>query len=412
MAAQGFRKILSSKNRSTIQEVVDAKVLPFLIKCIRKFHYPQLQYEAIWAITYISSGIPNCKVIAVIGGILRLVQLMISSNEDIREMAVCALGDMAENSEYCRNLISNNKGLPLIMECLKNSHKHSMIKYSCRAITYLIKGRVNSYHEVKDVIIILTDIIKTEQDTEILKCSLNAFSRFYLLTNIHRDDIIETGVLPRVIQLLSHNEYNIQISAINIIEFIIKGNNQQIQLVLNLGYVEALSTLMSSSVENIIKKAAFSISKICAAGHHQLDTIITAGLIPRIVDLAFSSNEDINFNIANALGNATGKGRPDQLAYFVKSGIIKALCNLLQNQNEKTVLIAMLGLESILKYGKNSFNDDKELTEFLSVIRQCDGLVNLKLSKRHRDHSISSLARNIIKTYFEISIDFFNKIEY
>ena len=405
MAAQGFRKILTSKNLLAMQEVIDAKVLPFLIKCIRKFEYPQLQYEAVWAITYISSGITNCKIIADIGGIPMLVQLMISRNEDIREKAVCALGNMTENSKCCRDLIFKNQGLPLVIECLKNSQRHLMIEYSCKAISYLLQERVHIYVDVKDAALVLADVIKTQQDVKILRYSLNAFSYFSLLGNKPIDTLIETGVVSRVIQLLNHHEYNVQISAFKIIDNMIEGNNKQTQLVLNLGCVEALSVSMSSSVENIIEKATLSISKICAGSDHQLDKIITTGLMPRLVDLAFSSNEDIKFNIAYALGNAAGKARPDQLAYFVKSGIIQAFCNLLQDQNEKTYLITMLGIESILKYAKKQFNDDKELCEFLSIIEQCNGLVNLKLLIKHTNNWISVLSRKIIEKYFKIDID-------
>jgi len=128
-AAQGFRKLLSIENEPPIQNVIDAGVVPVLIEFIKRHDFPQLQYESAWAITNIASGThQHCQVIVEKGSIPLLVNLLRSSNEEVKEQAVWAIGNIGGDSSHCRDIILQYDGLNLLIQCVENSNKPSMIK--------------------------------------------------------------------------------------------------------------------------------------------------------------------------------------------------------------------------------------------------------------------------------------------
>ena len=404
MAAQGFRKVLSLEHHPPIQEVIDAGVLPFLIDWIQKFDYPQLQYESAWTITNIASGThQHCLAIVDKGAIPFLIQLMNSTNEEIKELAVWALGNIGGDSAYCRDVILQNQGLPLLIKCFKSSQKHTMIKRASWSISLLCKGKPPPDFKIFiDAIPILAEIVKTQQCDEILSGSLWALSHLSEGREEMIEYLIHTGVVPRVIQLLNHHSHEIQLPAIKVVGNIVIGNDQQTQLVLDLGGVEALSTLMGSSHTSTQKEAVWSISNICAGNEDQLDRIITAGVIPRLVACSYSSDKGIKKETVWALSNAAIVGRPDQVALLVQSCAIQVFCSLFQENEEEMILAALEGLNSILKCGKEYFSQNRGISNFASQVERCDGLVKLEKLQQHPSIQIYEKARNIIETYFKI----------
>ena len=405
-AAQGFRKVLSLEHNPPIQELIDAGILPFLIDWVQKFDFPQLQYESAWTITNIASGTHHhCQVIVEKGCVPLLIQMMNSTNEEVREQAVWALGNIGGDAAHCRDIILQNQGLPLLIKCLQSSIKHSMIKNASWTISNLCRGKPGPLYEmVRDAMPVLAEVVKNHHDAEILSDALWALSHLSEGSEEKVDFLISTGVVPRIIQLLNHHLYNIQLPAIRVIGNIVTGNEQQTQLVLNLGGVEALSCLLSSAKKNTQKEAVWSISNICAGSKDQLDRLISAEVMPRLVACAYSSDKDIKKETVWALSNAAAGGRPDQVVKFVQSGIIQALCNLFLENDVKIISVALEGLNRILKCGKENFSNE-DLSDFAKIVEECNGLEKLEKLQVHPTTQIYEKARNMIETYFQVEPD-------
>ena len=54
--AIGIRQHLCIENNAPIQSIVDAGIVPTLIKYANQTEYPQLQLEAIWCLANIAAG--------------------------------------------------------------------------------------------------------------------------------------------------------------------------------------------------------------------------------------------------------------------------------------------------------------------------------------------------------------------
>ena len=404
MAAQGFRKILSLDYYPLIQKVIDSGVLPFLIDWVQKFDYPQLQLESARTISNIAYGThQHCQFIVDRGCVPLLIQLMNSPNEEVKEQAVMALGNIGGDSAYCRDVVLQNQGLPLLINCLKNSQKFTMIQKASWAISNLCRLKpLPNFRMVIEAMPVLAELIKTQQDAEILSDSLWALSNLSKGSEEMIEYLIHTGVVPRVIQLLNHSLSDIQLPAVRVVGNIVAGNEQQTQLVLDLGGFEALSTLVGSSKNSTKKAVVCSISNIFEGSQNHFDRLITAGVMPMLVDCAYSSDKYIKKKTVWALRNAAFNGSPDQVTEFVQSGIIKALCSLFQEKDVKIISVAMEGLNRILKCGKEHFSENKDISEFASIVEQCDGLVKLKELQNHSYYFIALKARSMIVTYFKI----------
>ena len=51
-----IRNILRTEFDPPVQKIIDSGVIPVLISLIKRFDYPDLQYEAAWALSNIASG--------------------------------------------------------------------------------------------------------------------------------------------------------------------------------------------------------------------------------------------------------------------------------------------------------------------------------------------------------------------
>jgi importin subunit alpha-1 len=76
--------------------VIDANVVPQLVKLCTAVQHPKLQYEAAWALTNIASGTSTqTKAVLEAGALPVFSQLLISQDEMVREQAIWALGNIA-----------------------------------------------------------------------------------------------------------------------------------------------------------------------------------------------------------------------------------------------------------------------------------------------------------------------------
>ena len=61
----------------------------------------------------------------------------------------------------------------------------------------------------------------------------------------------------------------------------------------------------------------------------QIQSVVNAGVFPKLIELLRSSEFDIQKEAAWAVSNATSGGSPDQIMYLVQQGTIPPLCALL-----------------------------------------------------------------------------------
>lgn len=98
-----------------IEEVIELGVVPHLVQFLTREYFPQLQFEAAWALTNIvSETSDNTKVVIDLGAVPIFVKLLGSPADDIREQTIWALGNIAGDSPECRDLVLGHGTLPTL----------------------------------------------------------------------------------------------------------------------------------------------------------------------------------------------------------------------------------------------------------------------------------------------------------
>jgi hypothetical protein len=89
------RKLLSIDRNPPIDDLINLNFLPILVQCLSYDQYPELQFEAAWALTNIASGnSQQTQAVADANALPFLLRLLKSTHSNVCEQAVWALGNL------------------------------------------------------------------------------------------------------------------------------------------------------------------------------------------------------------------------------------------------------------------------------------------------------------------------------
>jgi len=175
----GARRLLSKEIIPIIQQIIDANLLPRMIKFLQIKEEPLLQLEAALALTHITSGTSaQTQVVLEKGGLSWLIELLRSSNRDLNEQAIWTLGNIAGNSATFRDTILANRAIqPLIKIFEDPGLSKRVIKVGIWLISNLCRGGPPPpIDQMKSTTPILCKIIESETDIDILVDAVQALS--------------------------------------------------------------------------------------------------------------------------------------------------------------------------------------------------------------------------------------------
>ena len=193
-----LRKLLSNETNPPIQAVIDGGAVPGLIELMQDSDRSALQFEAAWALTNIVSGTSDHVRVVIEGGAVPIFcRLLSSPNEDVREQAVWALGNIAGDSPTCRDLVLREGAMQPLLQQLRKGSKLSMLRRATWTLSNFCRGKPQpEFGTVQPALPTLAQLINSP-DEEVLADAQAGGVRFSRV-----DGVDHTMPMPRLIYRL------------------------------------------------------------------------------------------------------------------------------------------------------------------------------------------------------------------
>lgn len=179
------------------------------------------------------------------------------------------------------------------------------------------------------------------------------------------------------------------------------GDDKQTSAALACNPLPYILGLMSHRKKGIKKEACWTVSNITAGNNEQIQRVIDANLIPPLVTMLREESFDIQKEAAWAISNATSGGSAAQIRCLAEYGVIPALCGIFACADPKIVMVALEGVENILRSGKRESSKSGSVNPYTDAVEECGGLDGLEMLQRHDNEEIYERSIRMLREHFE-----------
>ncbi|KAF4533555.1 hypothetical protein B566_EDAN001041 [Ephemera danica] len=231
IALRGIRKLLSQEGKHPISFMVEAGVIPLLIKFLHSRAGPGMQYEATWSLTNIASGASEHTMAVVnAGAVPKLVALLSSHNEEVKHQAVWALGNIAGDGYETRDL-NPPPNFEQALLCLPVLN----MALQCPDLEVKVIDQ--------DIVPNLVPMLNSEHVKQLIP-AIRAVGNIVSGNDAQTDTVIEAGGLPLLIHILSNHNHHIVKEATWALSNVTAGNITQIQAAISAGLLHSLKNVL------------------------------------------------------------------------------------------------------------------------------------------------------------------------
>lgn len=195
-----------------------------------------------------------------------LVELLNSPHIEVVEQVIWGLGNIAGDGAKIRDLVIGAGAINPISNILDRAQPgSSFVRNASWTLSNLCRGRpAPNFNLVKRAVPSLAKVLIENDVEDILIDVCWAISYLSDGGEERIPIIIETSVVPRLIQLLQHQNIAISVPCLRTIGNIVTGDDDQTQYVINAGALEQLNSIIYHKKKTVRKEVCWSLSNITA----------------------------------------------------------------------------------------------------------------------------------------------------
>lgn len=209
--------------------------------------------------------------------------------------------------------------------------------------------------------------------------------------------VIESGIVSRIVPILSNEDTKLLTPALRVVGNIATGTDDQTQAILDLRVLSYLPKLLDHKKERVKREALWLLSNITAGRENQIQELVEFDIIPIVIANFSRGAYMLQKEAAWVISNMCFNGTDDQIRYLVKNNVIEAISKLL---NIKDVQIIRILLEALAKIFK-CFEPNHQVIAY--EMEKHNGLDAIEELQQHENEEIYKFAFEIIDKYFESS---------
>eukprot|EP00123_Amoebidium_parasiticum_P021568 comp6960_c0_seq1/m.2701 comp6960_c0_seq1/g.2701 ORF comp6960_c0_seq1/g.2701 comp6960_c0_seq1/m.2701 type:complete len:538 (-) comp6960_c0_seq1:18-1631(-) len=360
-----LRQMLCIQNEPPIDMVLEAGLLPYLVKNLVEKRDPRVVFESLWALTNLASGNTEQTRQVIDAGVVPLVVELLanpSTEGDVVEQAVWCIGNISGDSKESRDLVLSAGTLPPLLRLIESPNSTVSVRRNVVwAVSNLCRDQTQpNLHRVIDAIPVLRRLLPAaggdpslmqQIDEEILTDTCWAMS------HVTDDKNSVEMVMQRapdlvmcMVGLLLHHASYVQTPVLRTIGNVVYGSDRYTQDAIDCGVIPNLVLLLDSPKRNIRKEAAWSLSNICTGPEHHIQAVIQANAVPKVLKLFGGDDHCVVKEAAWCIANISCGTKP-QVQYLVERGGAAALAKVLvdQPQARDVAKICLEGLLNLLQ---------------------------------------------------------------
>ena len=397
----GLRKLLSIESSAPIQEIIDLNLVPELINLLDNPLY-EFKYEATYCLCNIASGTPDqAKTIIIYGGIPKILNLLDCTIEEIKSQTIWLVSNLVSDSDKIRAALIENKIFDKILTILSSTNNESYINLSAWAISNFFKVKpVLNYDICKKAFnnIARAVLIYNKDDEDFITDVCFFFS---VVTHKYKEfnqEIIDTGLLQKIIKFLDTKKKNIILTSLRIIGNIACTENaNQTQKLIDLGVLEKLKYTLFNENISIRRESAFILSNIAAGTQKQIEAVIDQNFFQILYKVFTNDNQKVKKEAIIAIANMTNVEDEKYMKKIFEDNILMIILELLKKEDAFYILIGLEILVNIFIFSEKK-GRKKEFQNECEKMGISDVLEKLQMNE---NQMVYEKTLTILETYFE-----------
>ncbi|VDI78382.1 Hypothetical predicted protein [Mytilus galloprovincialis] len=354
-----------------------------------------LQLEAGWCITNISAGSHDQAMLISKYVAPYLVAYLSSQNFLLQDQSAWALGNLAGDSQECRNMVRAQGVVAPLIKLLQSQHP-AVVQSAAFALSNLAKECIEISREMVQgqVIPVLLPHFTYHPDNVNILSEVSWVFTYLASSGEFSEEIVKNGVLTQIVVLLIQlSEVKPHIATVVTPLLRCLGNlcsgpdEYTVMACENQQLLPVLGTYLSSNHRHVKKETLWvlsnltSESKACSAVTH-------SSLLHQILEQVPAAF-DIKMEALYVLCNLAIHGE-EICSYLVDNGVLQKVTPVLKSSDVEILNLGLSLVEMALRMTQNGCH----------VFEECDGVTRLEALDYHNNDTIRHQASELLDVYF------------